>query len=62
MKNKEYPNDRRITVLRRDGSIYRTWESEHELMIQKSTPAEIRCNQQFRKDIKNGLINTDVNY
>jgi len=42
---KEYPNDRRVNVIRANGSTYRTWESTNLLTVHGWTPSEIRVMQ-----------------
>jgi len=42
---KEYPNDKRVNVIRANGSTYRAWESTSLLTTHSWTPSEIRVMQ-----------------
>lgn len=46
-KSTQFPNDRRITVVRPDGTEYKTWASEHLIKVHKWTASEVRVQQSF---------------
>ena len=50
MNTKEYPNDKRVTVIRANGSTYRTWQSTSLLTTHGWTPSEVRVMQMNRID------------
>jgi len=44
----EFPNDKRITVLRKDLTKYKTWESEHLIKVHLWTASEVKVHQSVR--------------
>jgi len=44
----EFPNDKRIAVLRKDLTKYKTWESENLIKVHKWTASEVRVHQAVR--------------
>jgi len=41
----EFPNDKRITVLRKNLTKYKTWESYNLIKVHKWTASEVRVHQ-----------------
>ncbi len=45
MKSKDFPNDKRVIVLRKDMTKYTAWESQHLITYHNWTPSEVRAHQ-----------------
>ena len=44
----EFPNDKKIMVLRKDLTKYKTWESENLINVHLWTASEVRVHQAVR--------------
>jgi hypothetical protein len=44
----EFPNDKRITVLRKNLTKYTTWESENLIKVHKWSASAVRVHQAVR--------------
>ena len=49
MRTAEFKDDRRVTVVRADGTTYKTWESENLILWHKWTSVEVRVMQASRR-------------
>ena len=47
-KKKDFPNDKKIMVLRKDLTKYKAWESEILIKFHKWTASEVRVHQLVR--------------
>jgi len=46
-RKKRFPNDKRITVLDRNGSTRRAWQSYHLMRVHRWSEVEVRVMQMF---------------
>ncbi|MDG1315545.1 MAG: hypothetical protein P8P29_08500 [Flavobacteriaceae bacterium] len=44
-REKNFPNDKRVIVLRKDLTKYKTWESQNLIKVHNWTPSEVRVHQ-----------------
>lgn len=60
MKSSRFPHDKKITVLRANGSTYMMLESEHMMRIDGCTESEVRVSQAFSAQSKAEDFMTDI--